>query len=87
LAAIESPYFLFLAFVGVRGCMFGLRDAGAYSGRPEVFKEDMVVLPEVTMIEHDEQPHSVMKPAFDMVWNAFGFTGSQNYDADGNWSG
>ena len=84
---IEPPHFLFLSFVGVRGCVFGLPDAGMYRGRPEVFEEDMVVLPEVAMIEHDDQPHRVMKPAFDMVWNAFGFTGSRNYDADGNWSG
>ena len=84
---IEPPHFLFLSFVGVRGCVFGLPNAGMYRGRLEVFEEDMVVLPEVAMIEHDDRPHRVMKPAFDMVWNAFGFTGSRNYDADGNWSG
>ena len=47
----------------------------------------MVVLPEVVMLEHDDQPHMVMKPAFDMVWNAFGFIDSRNYDDEGNWTG
>ena len=84
---IEPPYLLFLSFVGVRGCVFGTRGLRRLGMEPVAFRDEMVVLPEVVMLEHDEQPHQVMKPAFDMVWNAFGFVGSQNYDDDGNWTG
>ena len=84
---IEPPYLLFLSFVGVRGCVFGLRDAVWVRGGPEAISEDMLVLPEVVLVEQDEQPHGVMKPVFDMVWNAFGFIGSQNYDENGDWVG
>ena len=82
---IEPPYLLFLSFVGVRECIFGTQGFPRLGTGPAAFQDEMVVLPEVVMVERDEQPHRVMKPAFDMVWNAFGFLGSQNYDDDGNW--
>ena len=39
------------------------------------------------MLDRDAPVHEVLRPAFDMVWNAFGFIGSRNYDAEGNWAG
>ena len=84
---IEPPHFLFLAFVGVRGYLFGVRDRVPRRRGSEAFTDDVVVLPEVVMLEHDDEPHKVMKPAFDMVWNTFGFIGSQNYDDNGVWVG
>ena len=84
---IEPPHFLFLSFVGVRGYLFGVRADVRLRRGSEAFKDDVVVLPEVVMLEHDDEPHKVMKPAFDMVWNAFGFIGSQNYDDNGDWVG
>jgi hypothetical protein len=30
-------------------------------------------------------PGRALRPAFDVVWNAFGLGQSVNYDADGNW--
>lgn len=78
---IKPPHFLFLSFVGVRGYRFGLRDPHWVRGRTQAFKDDMVVLPEVVLSEHNEQSHQVMKPAFDMVWNAFGFVGSRGMRA------
>ena len=81
----EPPYLLFLSFVGVRGCILGTQAFRLPATGPAAFQDEMVVLPEVVMVERDEQPHRVMKPVFDMVWNAFGFLGSQNYDDDGKW--
>ena len=83
----EPPHLLFLSFVGVRGCIFGTQGYRRPGTGPAAFQDDMVVFPEGVMVERDEQPHRVMKPVFDMVWNAFGFVGSQNYDEDGNWGG
>ena len=85
--SLEPPYFLFLSFVGVRGCVFGVDRSMRRPGSSLVFQDDMVVLPEIAMLDRDAPVHEVLRPVFDMVWNAFGFIGSRNYDDEGNWVG
>ena len=84
---IEPPYLLFLSFVGVRGCVFATPAFRRLGTEPAAFQDEIVALPEVVMVERDDEPPKVLKPVFDMVWNAFGILGSQNYDDDGNWTG
>ena len=85
--SVEAPYFLFLSFVGVRGCEFGVHRTMRLSSDSLVFRDDMLTLPEIAMLDRDAPAHEVLRPVFDMVWNAFGFIGSRNYDAEGNWVG
>ena len=82
--AIEPPYFLFLSFVGVRGCTLAVDRNMLWRGVPTL-QEDMVVLPEILIADRDVQPHQLLRPVFDMVWNAFGFIRSLNYDDQGHW--
>ena len=49
--------------------------------------EDVLNLPEIVIEERAAEPTKVLRPLFDMVWNAFGFSRSFNYDEQGNWSG
>ena len=79
--AIELPYFFFLSFVGVRGYTLAVDRSMLWRGVPTL-QEDMVVLPEILI---DVQPHQLLRPVFDMVWNAFGFIRSLNYDDQGHW--
>ena len=50
---------------------------------------DVLVIPEVLLESLDEitEPHvaGLLRPIFDMVWNAAGHRQSRNYDAEGNW--
>ena len=46
--------------------------------------DDVVMLPEVVVEDSGEEPYGVLRPAFDMVWNAFGLARSLNYDEDGS---
>ena len=82
---IEPPYFIFLSFVGIKGCRFaGPRELM----RPETFsmlREQFIMLPEIIVQDRESQPQEFMRPAFDMVWNAFGFARSFNFDNEGNW--
>jgi hypothetical protein len=46
---------------------------------------ETVILPE-TIVESFATPaQQVLKPMFDLIWNACGFPGSANFDQDGNW--
>ena len=80
---IESPYYVFLAFVGVRGCQLaGARETHWLDERL-MLREDVLVVPEVVIEDRYVQPARVLRPAFDRVWNAFGFVRSLNYDDAG----
>ena len=83
---IEPPFYMFLSFLGVRGCRFGVgRNAGMFE-HPAVLREQMLILPEVVVQNREDPPVQVLRPVFDMVWNAFGFIRSLNYDDQGNWN-
>ena len=82
---LYPPYFTFLSLVGARGARLvgpsGWGDQGVLTTNDET-----LIVPEVVIEEPDAQPERALRPLFDMVWNAFGFSRSGNYDQDGNWS-
>jgi len=47
---------------------------------------ETVLLPEVVLESYDTDVHRVLRPAFDVLWNASGYDGSPSYDAEGNWT-
>lgn len=50
-----------------------------------LFDRTTVVLPDV-VANADISPELALKPVFDLVWQAAGFSGSQNYNAAGRWA-
>ena len=48
---------------------------------------DVLVLPDVIFEAYESDVSSVMRPAFDAMWNACGFVRSFNYDENGDWAG
>jgi len=74
---ISPPAYLFLSLLGVKDYTF----KGCNT------EHDNILLPEVTIEQWGGSPATVMRPAFDMVWNAFGFDQSLNYDETGQWVG
>lgn len=81
---IEPPYFVFLAFAGVRGFQLATHHQLWQENRLSL-REDMLIVPEVVIEDRDVQPARVLRPVFDRVWNAFGFVRSLNYDDEGEW--
>ena len=47
---------------------------------------DTLILPDVVIDKMDIDAPQEMKPIFDAVWNACGFSRSLNYNEDGKWS-
>ena len=47
------------------------------------FDRQILTLPDV-LARSDQSPEQAMKPAFDLLWQAAGFKGSDNYDSTGN---
>ena len=80
---IEPPIFVMLSLLGVKGFTMGVSDVRF---KPGTIDRDSLLLSEVMFDSYDSDVGKVMKPAFDMVWNAAGWSGSRNYEGD-KWTG
>lgn len=81
---IGPPYLVFLSLVGARGCILWLRREIHLTSGTGPLREDVLTLPEVVIEERNVSLDVALKSAFDVVWNAFGFVQSLNYDEAGN---
>ena len=52
---------------------------------PKIDRNELII-PEIYIENLEGNPIKVIKPAIDAVWNAAGWSGSMNYDEEGNWS-
>jgi hypothetical protein len=77
------PVIIALSLIGTRGLKM--------SGDPFSFEAsypieaDQLILPETIVQDFATPVGQILKPLFDLVWNACGQASSKNFDADGNW--
>ena len=45
------------------------------------------MLPEVVVESFSESPVKILKPLFDLIWNACGYAKSKSFDDQDNWIG
>jgi hypothetical protein len=86
---IAPPLQLALSFLNVRGFEMGTRRRTAYYSHDTnvTINKDNLILPELLVENFAEHPVKILKPLFDVVWNACGWERSINYDPNGNWIG
>lgn len=75
------PLFVALSLTNVKGFFMGVKS----SHRREVIHENILILPEAEVADYGVSADAILKPLFDMVWNAAGYPGSLNFDASGAW--
>ena len=79
---IEPPYFLFLSFLKAQG--YQLATAERFLAPSDVLTDrDSLILSEVEIEQVGFDPAAVLRPIFDMLWNAFGYEGCNNYNDHG----
>lgn len=83
---VEPPVFMFLTLVGVKGYLMGLDTSKYYIDEIYAIDRDILLLPEVVIENYDVQAQDVLKPCFDSVWNACGFSRSFYYNERGEWA-
>jgi hypothetical protein len=81
---IDPPIYVFLSMLGASGCEI---EASAELGDVQRYPIDreMLLLPEVTVDDYGNEPATILRPLFDLIWNACGYLGSRNYGTDGAW--
>jgi hypothetical protein len=52
-------------------------------GRP--INAENLILPETVVEDFATPVGKILKPMFDLVWNACGYPASKNFDAQGSW--
>jgi hypothetical protein len=80
----EGPVVLALTLTKTRGLTMGVDSFYYETGYP--IDSDNIILPETVVEDLSTPANRILKPMFDLIWNACGFVGSSNFDADGNWT-
>ena len=83
---VEPPIFIFLSLLGVKGYSMGI-DTWRYDIEEiHTIDRDILQLPEVIIENYDEAAEKMLKPCFDSIWNACGFSRSFYYNDAGEWA-
>lgn len=83
---VELPIFVFLTLLGVKGYSMAV-DTWRYDIEEfHTIDRDILQLPEIVLEKYEVEAHKVLKPCFDSIWNACGFSRSLNYNDAGEWA-
>lgn len=87
LLGVSPPVFIMLALLGVKGYEMAVKRSRFWSVDSHPIDRDSLILPEVIVETFDCDAAEVLRPIFDVVWNAAGWSHSVNYDKGGKWVG
>jgi hypothetical protein len=82
---VQPPLWGFLTITGVKGATIP-----AERGFREEYRDidrETLMLPEFVIDDLRIDAINLMRPVFDLVWNASGFARSFNFDPNGKWVG
>jgi len=79
---VLAPAYFGLSLLNVKGLEIKAPEA-IHELYSRAFDRSEVIIPEIELAGYEIEPYAVLKPVFDMVWNAGGWPRSLNYDEDG----
>jgi hypothetical protein len=77
------PAVVALTLLKTKGLYMGVRNLWDQPGYP--IDSESLVLPDVIVDSFATPPNHVLRPLFDLIWNACGLPSSDNFDGNGNW--
>ena len=85
---VPSPLIIMLTLEGVKGINYAVISNTWGDPRPAL-PDDILFLPECFLENYGtkQEYHKAIRPAFDALWNAIGFSESQFFNDDGIWVG
>ncbi len=87
-AGVPGPFIILITLEGVLGAKYAVRSS-MWGDENHPLPYDVMRLPE-GFLDGDitvQNIHKAMKPCFDALWNAIGYSKSQNFDENGVWNG
>jgi hypothetical protein len=83
---VEPPVVVMLSLLGVKGYTMYVSPERRFGGGHPIDR-DALLLPEALVENLDTDAATILRPIFDSLWNAAGWPGSINFDAEGKWVG
>lgn len=85
---VSPPLVIMFTLEGVGGCIYAVT-GNRHVGERHRIDRPLLLLPECLLDEYGERTdyHRCVKPAFDALWNAIGYSGSQFFNENGVWVG
>ena len=80
--SVGLPAYIFLSVLGVKG--FKMKTSASPMLRASWIDRDHLLVPEVIVDSYDSKVENILRPCFDSVWNACGYSRSMCYDENGN---
>jgi len=81
---IPTPIYVFLTLLNVKGYKITTGDRFDPFSQYSIDRS-MLVLPEIRVDNYAVRVEAILKPIFDLIWNACGEPRSLNFDENGNW--
>jgi len=81
----EPPFYVFLSLIGVRDHY--LHSGGWHFTPKHKYRREELLLPEAVVTDITSSAEAILRPTFDLFWNAFGYSRSSSFDADGRYVG
>jgi hypothetical protein len=81
---LRPPIYVMMTLIGVKG--YSLIGPAGASGQHDI-QRDSLLLPECVVDDFDTPMETVLRPAFDMLYQCAGLSRSLSYDESGNWIG
>lgn len=82
---VKPPIWCFVTLTGVKNAYIPTK--GMFADERREIDRDLLFLPEIIIDDLDVDPLKILRPLFDLVWNASGYVGSFNFDKGGKWVG
>lgn len=82
---VTEPFAAGLSVVGAKGWTLQIYTPRWGTPDPIPFVSDQMLAPELRIDSYDEAPHTILRPAFDRIWNAAGRDRSAYYSDTGEW--
>ncbi|MFA4830554.1 MAG: ATP-binding protein [Patescibacteria group bacterium] len=82
---VNMPIVIFLTLIWVKDWEMGVDEIFWHHDHYKIDR-DILQLPETIIESYNTEPKDILRPMFDLIWNACGFKRSQNFDEAGNWT-
>jgi hypothetical protein len=85
---VPPPLIIMFTFEGVKGAKYAVMENPWGEDQPPL-PDDVLFLPECLLEDYGTplEYHKAVRPAFDALWNAIGYSKSQYFNEDGLWVG
>lgn len=76
---IEGKLLINISLLNIKGFTLPSRHSSGFVSNSKPFESEVLHLPQITLDSINDSIEAAIKPAFDLLWRAFGYTSSKNY--------